>query len=516
MKRTIFHDSFKIYKKEQGGIARHRQILLILKEKLSPLSRTSVRLIPVCFLLLLLLSVTKLKAQANEEFSKGEISAKVAARINPAYDYALYLPTSYTPDKKWAVVYIFDPQARGALAVNRFRAAAEKYNYILIGSNNSRNGLEAVAFKEIMEVVWKDTHERFSIDEKRVYAAGFSGGARVSSLLATLCRSCIAGVIGSGATFPSEIKPTPQQKFIFFGAVGINDYNYPELINFDRKLGELSLGHKLEIFEGVHQWMPPETAEKALAWLNLRAMKKGDLPKDEQFISAMLSLQSEQAKNFLAAGDLLDARRLYLSLVDDFGELRDVSEYLRKVAEINNSAEYKQARKIEEEQLERQFQLAKELLTLALKRVNADKTEEPENIQAIRSLIASLKKKTESPDKNARHVAKRALAQVFASSFEGTIFEHLQQKKFDLAIANLELAAELAPQNGYVRFELARAYALARQKKKTLELLEEAVNLGFQGLKRIETEESFADWRGEARFQKLLETLRKKLVNSTP
>jgi hypothetical protein len=84
----------KIYKKKQDGIARHRQILLILKEKLSPLSRTPVGLIPVCFilLLLLLLSVTKLKAQANEEFSKGEVSEKVAARSNPAYDYALYLP----------------------------------------------------------------------------------------------------------------------------------------------------------------------------------------------------------------------------------------------------------------------------------------------------------------------------------------------------------------------------------------------------------------------------------------
>ena len=99
----------------------------------------------------------------------------------PDQSYALYLPSNYSADEKWPIVYAFDPAARGASPWSdegrrrTLRLSAGR-------SNNSRNGswkIEAEAAEAIVE----DTHARLSIDDRRVYFAGFSGGARVAHRL---------------------------------------------------------------------------------------------------------------------------------------------------------------------------------------------------------------------------------------------------------------------------------------------------------------------------------------------
>ena len=90
--------------------------------------------------------------------------------------------------------------ARGAVPVARFKDAAEKYGYIVVGSNNSRNGPQPLS--EIVSDLWADTHARFSIDDQRVYLAGFSGGARVAISVAFWLKDRVAGVIACGGGFP--------------------------------------------------------------------------------------------------------------------------------------------------------------------------------------------------------------------------------------------------------------------------------------------------------------------------
>src|ERR1043165_9117236 len=70
----------------------------------------------------------------------GRVLEKVPVGRDATQSYALYLPAAYTPARKYPVLYFFDPGARGAVPVERFKEAAEKYGYILVGSNNSRNG----------------------------------------------------------------------------------------------------------------------------------------------------------------------------------------------------------------------------------------------------------------------------------------------------------------------------------------------------------------------------------------
>src|SRR5215831_5166647 len=125
---------------------------------------------------------------------QGEIIEQLVCRDDPDQSYALYLPTTYAPDRVWPMLYAFDPGARGGLPVERFKAAAERYGWIVAGSNNSRNGSMAKSM-EAARAMWKDTHQRFAIAEHETFVTGFSGGARVAIYLASACHDCVAGVI---------------------------------------------------------------------------------------------------------------------------------------------------------------------------------------------------------------------------------------------------------------------------------------------------------------------------------
>ncbi len=80
-------------------------------------------------------------AQSRQNpFQPGILIDTVRCLKSPDQSYALYLPAAYDATRTWPVVYLFDPAARGALPSQHFRQAAEMYGYILICSNNSRNG----------------------------------------------------------------------------------------------------------------------------------------------------------------------------------------------------------------------------------------------------------------------------------------------------------------------------------------------------------------------------------------
>ena len=142
-----------------------------------------------------------------QEFAAGQLIERVVCKADQSQSYALFLPSNYTPARKWPIIYCFDPGARGSLPVERFKEAAEQYGYIVAGSNNSRNG-PGVPIKQIINGLLEDTHERLEIDDSRVYTAGFSGGARLACAVGYMFNGKIAGVIASGGGFPQNITPS--------------------------------------------------------------------------------------------------------------------------------------------------------------------------------------------------------------------------------------------------------------------------------------------------------------------
>ena len=198
----------------------------------------------------------------GEDVPAGKVVDPVRCRGNPAQSYALYLPSAYTPGSRWPILYCLDPGARGRLPVELFAPAAEKAGFIVAGSNNSRNGaMEPV--REAIHWLLADTGARWSIDSARVYAAGFSGGARTA--LDWAMGGQIAGVVACGAGFGETVPGNIP--FRLFAAAGVDDFNYHELYALSLELARRKVPHRFAPFPGGHAWLPPDLASDALAFL---------------------------------------------------------------------------------------------------------------------------------------------------------------------------------------------------------------------------------------------------------
>jgi hypothetical protein len=75
------------------------------------------------------------KNPAAQTLPTGQITEKVVCATNHDYSYAVYLPSGYRTDRRWPIIYGFDPGARGVRAVECFREAAERFGYVVVGSN---------------------------------------------------------------------------------------------------------------------------------------------------------------------------------------------------------------------------------------------------------------------------------------------------------------------------------------------------------------------------------------------
>ncbi|MBN2347098.1 MAG: hypothetical protein JXO51_12010 [Candidatus Aminicenantes bacterium] len=205
----------------------------------------------------------------------GRIIDPVVCLRDADHSYALYLPPGYTAERAWPVLYCLDPGGRGQAPVALFREAAERFGWILVGSNNLRNG----PWGEILAAArafWSDTRARLAIDDSRVYAAGFSGGARAACGLGRLLSIRLAGVIGCGAGLPEWLEPADLSGVPWFGTVGLRDFNYGEMQELDFWLRRLGTPARLRIFHGEHRWPPPAVALEAVAWLEERSRPAAD------------------------------------------------------------------------------------------------------------------------------------------------------------------------------------------------------------------------------------------------
>ncbi len=194
----------------------------------------------------------------------GEVVERVAVVGNDRHSYALYLPSQYTPERKWPLLVCLDPGGRGQIPVERFAPAAEKYGFIVVGSHNSRNGPMSVSAEAIM-VLGEELPRRYSIDEKKRFACGLSGGSRVA--LSWAQAAGLTGVIANAAAFgPSGI---PKQKpFSLYAVAGLDDFNYHEVHAMALELSQRGWPVRFAEFDGGHEWLPAAQAEEALQFLS--------------------------------------------------------------------------------------------------------------------------------------------------------------------------------------------------------------------------------------------------------
>jgi hypothetical protein len=98
------------------------------------------RIVRNLYALAVLVWLAAVPAALAADLPAGQIIDRVACAADASQSYALYVPARYTPSRVWPVIFAFDPGGRGRTPVERYQIAAERYGFMVVGSNNSRNG----------------------------------------------------------------------------------------------------------------------------------------------------------------------------------------------------------------------------------------------------------------------------------------------------------------------------------------------------------------------------------------
>ena len=247
--------------------------------------------------------------------ARGTLVEHVSCPSDPTQTYTLYLPSSYQPSRSWPLLLVFDPGGRAVRAAEVFRDAAERFGWIIAASENSRNGPWEPTLRAV-NAMWPALLGGYSVDERRVYAAGHSGGATVAWMLARQTGQ-IAGVIVSGQPNP-ESNDSKGKPFAWFGMAGHVDFNLMEVKKIDQDLARTSNPHRVEFFDGGHQWPPPDLVAHAFAWMEVVAMKDGRRSRDQDLARTLLGEDMTRAGELEQRGLLTEAWRSYGAIASSY------------------------------------------------------------------------------------------------------------------------------------------------------------------------------------------------------
>lgn len=316
---------------------------------------------PFPFLLLIILGFISCasghspkKDGQTSQAETGKILPSVPCLKDPNTTYALYLPKKYLPTQKFPLILAFDPHGSGSFPLNLYSDLAEKYGYIMAGSNDSKNGNNIARTEQIIASLLQDIPGRFSVDTGRIYTMGFSGGARTASLIG-LYFGGISGVIGCGAGFP-VVDQRGTFRFDYIGFAGISDFNMYELLRLDQQLSQNNFNHALFLFDGIHEWPSATMMEKAFQWNKCCAMRRKIIPRDELFLEKVkISLDSLISSDKVASDEISYHR----DLANTISYLKDIYEtgsYKKMLSDLEQSSVYKKQQSDQQQSMENELQ----------------------------------------------------------------------------------------------------------------------------------------------------------------
>lgn len=278
--------------------------------------------------------------QEKQLLPTGVIIDSVKITTAPTESYALYFPKKYDAKTPLALVFIFEPDARGKIGIEPFILAAETYHYILVCSNTLRNGSiqDNIA---VANRLFEDVLQTYAIDTSQLYIAGFSGGARLASYFG-ISTGAFQGVIACGASFNNMDKfIPPSNKFSYVGMVGDRDMNYQEMIGNKQWLDNAKMVNTLFVSHEEHVWPKQSEMLRAFDWLEIQAYRKNIRPKNDTIIKRIYDTNLRIADSLKANKEMVSSVNAYEKGITFFNTNED--NFLRaKIAEIKKSREYKE------------------------------------------------------------------------------------------------------------------------------------------------------------------------------
>lgn len=443
--------------------------------------------------------VTKMESPIIDtvSFQKGIVIKAVNCLADSQHSYALYLPSSYTKNQIWPVIYFYDSHASGSLPIEKYKDLAEKYGFIMVGSNQSKNGQTIEECTNIIQKFTTDVSSRFSIDKGRMYTAGFSGGSRVA-VMAAMTHKQMRAVIGCGAGFPSTTQSS-QPSFEFIGIAGNEDFNYTELKRLDKLLDEKGLAHQLLVFDGKHDWPPVPIMEQAIWWIECNAMREGKRSVDKGILVSVQQMVENELTKAQKKNHLPDVYFTHQKAIHYLYDLIDVSTHESEITSMKAGGKLQEMLNAmaQSEQLEASMQ--QQYTAAFASQQWAWWEKEIDRIYRVTKT-----------SKNSEEVIihKRLLSYLSLVAYMFSSNALKANQLFDAELC-LKIYEKVDPQNPEYAYLFAQLYMKQNNSIKVIAYLKKAVKLGFCDVKRLSSDSQFLLLKDQKEFKSILLELKK-------
>ena len=426
----------------------------------------------------------------KEKFPTGQIIDNVICKNDASQNYSMYLPSTYSSEKPFPIIYAFDAHGNGKLPVSNYKELAEKYNIIIIGSNNSKNGNTWEESKNISEKLFEDAQSRLSINNKRTYLLGFSGGARVANGM-TITNGGITGVICAGAALPATSATDPRNDYSFIGIVGNEDFNYTEFRKYDQvDLAGKKVKHTLITFNGKHEWPPIETMDEAFWWLELNEMRMSTTQKNDSLIAQHFQPLLKNLKELQTKKKEFEAYNLCRQTINFYDGLVDLTYFYDTYKTLKNSVTVDKELKIEEISWRKEEDLKKYYLNAF----------QQENIAWWQKEISDVNKKIKSEkDQNTILILKRTLGYLSLVSYMQASGA-LKQNALEAAEQFCKIYVLVDPTNTEAYYLSASVNAIHGNSKETFNNLSTAFKNGYSDVDRFEKDTVFNKFKNTTAY----------------
>ena len=419
-------------------------------------------------------------------FKAGEVISSVAVEQDPSQSYSLYLPKNYSDTSQFPVIIFFDPHGSGSYPLGKYSLLAERFGFILIGSNNSKNGMQFDQTNDIANKLIKEAAAMYSIDSKRISLAGFSGGSKVA-LVAAANHPELLSVIYCGAAIAfGDMKQLPAA----LGYAGEGDMNYSEVISSGSSLSEKMIEHFVIEWKGKHEWPDSLSFEDAFYWNSFIAMRnKLIVPSNElinQFLQRKMTL-------LIRSQSILAQCNLYSQVITFLDGLADVKGYQQKMAALMKTDSFKKDFLIKQDLLQAESNMKENYLQCFEMK---DESWWKDEITRMRNVKAS----------DQEIMYKRLLGYLSLASYSYSN-NAIKQNNFSAAQKFLSIYKLSDPENSEQPFLSACLYARKGDSKKAIAFLREAIQMGLKDKAKIEKEESFDKLKTDPEFNQLISQL---------
>lgn len=186
--------------------------------------------------------------------------------------FSIYLPTYYSEDKEWPVIFVFDAEGRGKIVTQLFKQTAEEQGYIIASSNNIRQDQDLLENVQVCERLIGTVKNYFSVDDNSIYTAGLNEGAEAAMALSSISNN-IKGVLAIGDYWINTKFLKQGSGYALVGMINSKDPDYYRLTDITNYISKIGYPTRIYKFNEDQDYPSADLIYSGIGEFTLQRMK---------------------------------------------------------------------------------------------------------------------------------------------------------------------------------------------------------------------------------------------------